>query len=697
MDCCLISAATVNDARSAEELSRDQREPVPLGILSLTGVLKREGIGTEVVDLDRLFLTWLAERDGAHNARGFHESVAAKLAEAGARVYGFGSICSSYPLTLRVATALKRLRADAVIVLGGPQATAAAEETVAEFPAVDVVVCGEGDLILPALVGALTDGGDLGSIPGVVFRRAGGVVRTPAGPLLTDLDSLPMPAFGALPYVTEYGFLPLEAGRGCPFSCTFCSTSQFFRHAFRTKSVRTLIGQILDLRRRYGVTNFEFVQDNFTVNRGRVVEFCEALLASGARTTWSCSARTDCVDDALLDLMHKAGCRGIFFGVESGSERIQRVIRKGLDPAAARERIRHATRRKIEAAVALMAGFPEETREDLGKTADFFVDVLRDDYAQPQLSLLSPLTGTPVHVQHSRRLVLDDVVSDMAFQGLERDVHEMELIAAHPWVFSSYFSIPTPRLDRRYVHELRLFLLSLRSEFRWLLVALEQVSGDTLRVFSWWRARREATSRAGGASRLEAYYSGADFRMEFLAFVRDEVAEEYPDAAHVLRALVEYLESLATCECGDAPPASSREVRLTGEAMHDLPVRTGGVHVARLPVDLSRVVRRLRRRRPLAGVPRQETTVVTRVRNDRTEIVQLSPASAGLLGLCDGTRDIRAVIEAFSTSRCDVGGIPGDAASLVGLELLRRGGLIRLVRPPAAAGRAPLDPGERAV
>lgn len=681
MKFCLVSAATVNESRSMDDLTGEQRERIPLGVLCLASVLQREGIATDVVDLDRLYLDWLGPDDGDRENRDFSFFAAARIARADVRLFGFSSICSSYPLTCRIAAVLKRLRPDVQIVFGGPQATAAAEETLDAFPWVDVVVRGEGEAVLPALLGSLAASEDLRSVPGIAFRSSGDAVRTPDGPLLRDLDSLPLPAFSLLPYVTAYGALPLEAGRGCPFSCTFCSTNQFFRQAFRTKSVERVVGQILHLRGEYGITSFDLVQDNFTINRDRVVEFCEALQSAGQGITWSCSARTDCLDDDLLDLMRKAGCRGIFVGVESGSDRMQKIIRKGLDIEEARERIRHANRRRIETAVSLITGFHEETMDDLGKTVQFFVDALRYDYVEPQITLLSPLTGTPIHLRHKHQLIFDDVISDMAFQGIEQDAEERDLIASHPAVFSSYYSVPTLCLDRRYIYELRCFLLNLRFDFRWLLVALDQISGDILELFAAWQTWRAAFGDPKSDHGLAMYYCGPVFRQEFLAFVRQELTKQYPDVAHVLLGLVEYLESLESDGCGTEPPPDSRELPNALNDMRGLPVCAEGVHVTRLNVDYHRVVRCLRRHGRLSRIPRQKTTLVTRNRKERTEIIQLSPKSAELLGLCDGSRDVQAVMEVFGGSGRSLAGVPGNTACLVGLELLRQQGLIRILSP----------------
>ena len=116
------------------------------------------------------------------------------------------------------------------------------------------------------------------------------------------------------------------------------------------------------IHRTYGNTRFELIHDMFTVDRKRVVEFCEALLASGEQFQWNCSARTDCVDDELIALMARSGCASIFFGIETGSARLQRLIGKNLDLHEAASRVACASRHGIGTTVSLITGFPGETR-----------------------------------------------------------------------------------------------------------------------------------------------------------------------------------------------------------------------------------------------------------------------------------------------------------------------------------------------
>ena len=406
-------------------------------------------------------------------------------------------------MTLRIAAEVKRAHPQSTVVLGGPQASVVDISTMRAYPSIDLVVRGEAEQTLPDLVDALAGHRPLAAIPGITFRRNedGEIVRNPAAPLVADLDALPFPAFHLFPDVRLCRHFPLELGRGCPFSCTFCSTNDFFRRNFRLKSPAQMIADMRRIRQTYGINSFELVHDMFTVDRKRVVAFCEALLESKRKNPedafiWGCSARTDCVDEELIELMSKAGCRGIFFGIETGSKRMQKIIDKGLELNDSAERVRSCDKFKINTAVSLMAGFPDETMTDLRDTAAFFVDSLRYDHADPQLSILAPLAGTPISTQHKDALVLNDDVADMSYRGWRQDPEDHAMIAAHPEIFSSFYSAPLPHLDREFLKELRDFLLSGMRAFRQLLLGLHQDSGNVVDVFQqWqeWRTRERST------------------------------------------------------------------------------------------------------------------------------------------------------------------------------------------------------------
>ena len=502
----------------------------PLGILSLSSTLANLGLEPSILNIDQFFLDFFANQP-MPSGRDLFSYISERVSLPCFDVLGFGSICSSYPLTLRLAEEVKRLHPSTIIVLGGPQASVVDVETLERFPFVDYVVRGEAEETFPQLLDALSSSNSsqhVSSMPGITFRRGDRIIRTPNAPVIIDMDSLPLPAYHLDPSIRQRKSIHLEIGRGCPFACTFCSTNDFFRRKFRLKSTQKMIDEMTYLRSEYGISFFNLVHDMYTVNRRKVVEFCEALIATGDSFAWGCSARTDCVDDELLGLMARAGCKGIFFGIESGSPRMQKIINKKLDLEEARERIAVTDHHEMATAVALIMGFPEETRSDLKDSVEFFLNATRYDHAEPQLSLLAPLAQTPIETMYKQQLVFDGLFSNITYQGYRQDPRDVELVKKYPAVFPNFYGVPTLHLERRYFKEVHDFLFGLTLWFRWLPIGLMRDSGDFLDVCDLWfawsneRHRQGTTSQesASEINRAAPYCFRSDFRDDFLEFVK---------------------------------------------------------------------------------------------------------------------------------------------------------------------------------
>ena len=176
---------------------------------------------------------------------------------------------------------------------------------------------------MPNLLDQLDGDRRLDLVAGLTYRCALQAQRNANANVIEDLDALPSPAYHLTGELHRARRASLELGRGCPFACTFCSTNDFFRRNFRLRSPERLLHDMRSIAAAYSIRDFELVHDMFTVDRRRVAA-CQAMIASGEGFTWSCSARTDRIDEELLDLMARSGCRGIFFGVEAGSQRMQR-------------------------------------------------------------------------------------------------------------------------------------------------------------------------------------------------------------------------------------------------------------------------------------------------------------------------------------------------------------------------------------
>jgi radical SAM superfamily enzyme YgiQ (UPF0313 family) len=694
MKVCLISAPTANqfDRRAVGEMdaARIMGELAPVGVLSLAAVLEAKSLQPVVVDLNRVYYSWL--RDSNPNKADFCSFAGAYFAGRdfeGFDFFGFSTVCSSYPLTLRIAAEVRQAHRTSTIALGGPQASVVDIATMRAYPYIDLVVRGEAEQTLPDLLDALAERRSLATIPGITFRREDGeIMRNPEAPLVLDLDALPFPAFHLFPDVRFCRHFPLELGRGCPFACTFCSTNDFFRRRFRLKSPAHMIAEMRRVKQTYGISSFELVHDMFTVDRKRVVAFCEALLETKEEFIWGCSARTDCVDEELIALMAKAGCRGIFFGIETGSRRMQAIIDKGLELNDSAERVRSCDKFKIKTAVSLMAGFPEETMTDLRDTAAFFVDSLRYDHADPQLSILAPLADTPIQKQHKDSLVLNDDVADMSYRGWPQEFEDHAMIAAHPEIFSSFYSVPMPHLEREFLKELRDFLLSGQRAFRRLLLGLHQDSGSVVEVFQQWREWRTKNGVQFSNGDRTAYYAQSSFPADFLRFVRLHYIPTVSHAPLAITALAEYEAALLGRDHeSHEPNAVSEQEQLPDWPSDDVeellspdsrPQLLPSVNVIKIPADYQEIVRRLQQRKSLHDLPDRPVKLAVRRTAEQPEVRQLTPLSAELLDLCNGRSTVEDITAEFRQRKIELSGVPADKLCLAGIEILRQQRLIGL-------------------
>jgi hypothetical protein len=400
-----------------------------LGLISLIAVLRERGHLASLYD-PKIDLAHGALALGPRFARAAAERIACGEPE----IVGFTSLGCNLVCTVAIARELRALRPDVAIVLGGPHATILDREVIERFPQFDVVARHEAEGFVAALVEALGGARPLAGVAGITYRERGATVRTADAPLVLDLDALPFPAYDAYP-VAELGLraLRVDAGRGCPFGCTFCSTASFFGRRYRLKSAAKLTGELRRLEAAYGIREFALAHDLFTVSAPKVRAFCAKVRPYGYR--WSCSARLDCVDDDLLRTMREAGCRGIYFGVETGSPRMQERTAKRLDLRSYDARLATSAALGIAVTASFITGYPGETRADQNATLALIGETLRrsDREVDVQLHLLAPEPGTALLRMHRDALRYDGHVTDWVFPVL--DAHDEALVASEPELF----------------------------------------------------------------------------------------------------------------------------------------------------------------------------------------------------------------------------------------------------------------------
>jgi radical SAM superfamily enzyme YgiQ (UPF0313 family) len=649
---CLVSPPTVYDVQSRQlSPSRAARiigENPPLGILSLAAVLENHGSEPVVVDLNREMCRFVA--DPASQAVDFASCAASALADTDCDVYGFGSISASYPLTLRIVRELKRRCPERPVILGGPQASATDRSTLDGFPEVDVVVRGEAEEIILNLATALGCDGGLEAVAGISFRRTGTAVRNRPGPAILDLDSLPLPAYHLHPEVQFARWVSIELGRGCPFGCKFCATNDFFRRKYRLKSPAAVLRQMHQMCEQYGIREFDLIHDMFTVDCKGVTAFCETLMEAGSPYRWFCSARTDSVDEKLLRLMSEAGCASVFFGVETGSARMQKIIDKHLDLDEARGAVSLADRYGMYAAVSLIIGFPEETADDIRQTANLFVSSSRIPRAEPLIYLLVPLAETPVHARYRQQLAFDPTAALIFDQNWDQSPEDRSLIARHPDVFSCFYELPL-QYDRGELNELHFFLRYGCARFKWLLIALLEETGDILGVFENWLRWRNSLRRPSLLNERDwlHYYSGMPFFSDLLDYLDQVYLPGVPSTQVAVRSMTQYSRDLLAGRKG-----SRGEIleQTPSDLVAAVPVLSPDVVVFDSDVDAAAVINALETgRHPITLETRRRTFATQQFEREPAKLIELSPLAAALLGRCDGETTVSAGIRATRRAR----------------------------------------------
>jgi hypothetical protein len=410
------------------------------------------------------------------------------------------------------------------------------------------------------------------------------------------------------------------------------------------------------LKKTYGVTSFSLVHDMYTVNRKKVIEFCQSLIESGEGFSWSCSARTDRIDEELIELMSAAGCEGIFFGIETGSRRLQKILKKNLDLEEAKKVIEKSSASGISTAVALITAFPDETIDDFRKTVHFFVDSLRYDGAEPQLSLLAPLAKTVLHTEYKDNLILDKMFSDMSHQGWSHDPRELEMIEGNPELFPNFYAIPTKHVGRPYFKEVHDFTVAIASWFRWVPVALLNDTGDFLNVFDRWKD----WAIANGIDQSESYenipyFFRRQFPKDFLLFVRSEGFKAIARRPDVVITVAE--AEVFNFQKGDTPhPAERHDDSIS---MGSIPCLEERVHIIELGFDYREILRCLRNGLSFHSIPKKEVTIAFVKSSEQKVVVrELSGLTASLIKHCNGSKTIGEICQVANLSTAKQNKLP---------------------------------------
>lgn len=347
---------------------------VPVGIGSLLAVARREGISANFIDEQ------------------FEDDMVAKAAKFAAEmdkpyIFGFSVLTIAFKNAIDIATRLKKIYPDSVVIFGGIHPTSMSEEVLA-YPCVDIVVRGEGEKTLVELYRRIKQKIDFSGLDNISYRRDGRIIHNRTNFSNENLDNYP-----PFPYdlfdMRRYDLGFVISSRGCPYECIFCSNRVTTGRRYRFRSASPIVEELDMLYNKYNKRYVLFVDDNLLVNKERVYDIIANIKARGLhkKMTFNCQARGDNVNPKLLKDLYDSGFRSIFFGIETSSDRIMSVIKKNETVAQCAEATKMAKAAGFHVSATFIYGLPTETYEDrmacIKLSKELRLDMVRYNNATP--------------------------------------------------------------------------------------------------------------------------------------------------------------------------------------------------------------------------------------------------------------------------------------------------------------------------
>ncbi|HNX76841.1 MAG TPA: radical SAM protein [Candidatus Rifleibacterium sp.] len=396
-------------------------------------------------------------------------------------VIGISSMTATFPAACQLTKVARQICPGAKIVLGGRHPSALPELSLQQSGA-DYVVIGDGEETFCELLQNLERPQN---VAGIAFKRHEKMVcQTGQRQKQQNIDDFPLPLFESK--LSHYGFEDGKAGdiftwslltaRGCPFQCVYCATD----HQVRFRSIENVMGEIRTVKERYGISHFCFEDDTFSLKRDRMEQMCHALAAE--KVKWTCVTRVDTLDENLVRLMKESGCTQVYIGIETGSPKTLKAIRKKLEISQVENALTLFKKFDLMVMGFFIIGFPWETAADMQKTIDLIRRLPLNSF---QLNIATPLPGTTL---------FNDLVAAGKLNPDTIDWSELHQGSLH----MNFSAIPQPAWERMLMHFQRQALRILKKRF--FKVMLKRFINEPFTIF------RKVASRLAANPRLLAWF-----------------------------------------------------------------------------------------------------------------------------------------------------------------------------------------------
>lgn len=353
---------------------------LPLGLVSIASYLLAYGHDAKIIEC-------LVESNDVSKA----------LEDFRPDIVGISAI--SFLSSIEAKALTEEIRSKGVKVVWGGQAATAMPELVLREAKPDYIILGEGEVTWLELVNTLENGGNVSAVNGLAYLENGKVIFTKQRDVadISQFPDIDWSLIDVKKYFSSFfgcnRMLYLHASKGCPAQCTFCSNQTFHQHKNRCRRPEQIMRDI-DYLYSQGANGIYFSDELFIPKRELRTELCEMLIERNYNLTWGCQMRLGVLNEDDVNLMYKAGCRWILFGIESGNPERIKSIRKNIDLSIAKETIGWCEKAGMTVQASFIVGFPEESEEEIRNTVSFAKSL---SASIVNINILTPLPNSEIY------------------------------------------------------------------------------------------------------------------------------------------------------------------------------------------------------------------------------------------------------------------------------------------------------------
>lgn len=376
---------------------------MPVGLVSIAVYLEKSGFEVILANFSKL---------GTKGALNHIKKIKPDAA-------GISILTHNRIVSLGLIKEIKKIKSDTIVVAGGPHAALLADEIIKLYSEIDYIIKGEGELGFEKLLNKISNN----------EKPAGRIIQ---GERIKDLDKLPSPAQfkgETIGFDLKEQLKFIITSRGCPHKCSYCSSPPFWGNATALRGADSILDEIKLLQKKYKINYFWIRDDNFTINKKRVLEFCRKMTLRKINISWNCQSRVDCIDEEMLIQMKRCGLEHIQYGVESGSERILKSYDKNITIEKILAAAKATKKAGIKLSVYLMVGMEGEEASDIEKTVKIVRQMKPDD------GIVSPVAvypGTKIYEDLKKKKRISD---DIWFENKDAGIFLSDSKITDKWAF----------------------------------------------------------------------------------------------------------------------------------------------------------------------------------------------------------------------------------------------------------------------